>query len=296
MPGRPTHPFSPSRFLWVGRVLWAATAVGAVLAVGDATEGAGSAALAATVVLWACLAAAVVSLIVPSPLGLSVLRAVTPLAVPAAALLLGHGGGALAAVTGLLGLVTSLVVMSAEFGEAMVQASAYGDERRFPLRTPAALLPPIGLSWAVWAAALLGGVTAVAHRAWAAGGALLFVAALLGWFLAPRIHRFSRRWLVVVPAGVVVHDHVVLGETLMVQRTNVQLARLALAGTEAADLTGPAGGHALDIAVKDMVLAVFPASKREPKGRAIHVQSFLVAPARPGRALTALADSKLPVA
>ena len=277
-------------------MLWVATVVSAMIAVSEATDGAGSAAVAVSVVLWACVAAVVVSLIVPSPLGLSVLRAVTPLAVPGGALLLGHGGDLAAALTGLLGLVTTLLVLSAEFAEAMVQASAYGDERRFPLRTPAALLPPIGLSWVVWAAALLGGVTAVAHEAWVPGIALLVLAALLGWFLAPRFHRFSRRWLVIVPAGVVVHDHVVLGETLMVQRTNVQFARLALAGTEAADLTGPAGGHALDIAVKDMVLAVFPASKREPKGRAIHLQSFLVAPARPGRALAAIADSKLPVA
>lgn len=277
-------------------MLWAATAVSAVLAVRAATDGAGTAGLAVSVLLWLCVAAAVVSLIVPSPLGLSVQRAVTPLAVPGGAVLLAHGGDVAAALVGLLGLVTTLLVLSAEFAEAMVQASAYGDERRFPLRTPAALLPPIGLSWAVWAAALLGGVAALAHRSWVAGVALVALALLLGWFLAPRFHRFSRRWLVIVPAGVVVHDHVVLGETLMVQRTNVQLARLALAGTEAADLTGPAGGHALDIAVKEMVLAVFPSSRREPKGRAIHLQSFLVAPARPGRALAAIAEHRLPVA
>jgi hypothetical protein len=82
----------------------------------------------------------------------------------------------------------------------------------------------------------------------------------------------------------------------MVQRTNVAAGRLALADTEAADLTGPAAGHAIDLATRDMVLVVFPSSREHPKGRAIHVQSFLVAPSRPGRALQAMAAAGLPVA
>jgi hypothetical protein len=50
---------------------------------------------------------------------------------------------------------------------------------------------------------------------------------------------------------------------------------------------------ALDIAVRDMVLVVFPSTETEPTGRAIHVQSFLVAPTRPGRALQAMSDARL---
>jgi hypothetical protein len=95
---------------------------------------------------------------------------------------------------------------------------------------------------------------------------------------------------------VVVHDHMALGETLMVQRPNVALARLALADTQAADLTGPAAGHAVELSVREMVLAVLPTTRDNPKGKALHVASFLVAPSRPGRALRAMADAKLPVA
>jgi hypothetical protein len=104
------------------------------------------------------------------------------------------------------------------------------------------------------------------------------------------------RWLVLVPAGLVVHDPVVMGETLMVPKGNVAMVRLALADTQAADLTGPAAGVALDIAVHEMVLAVFAANRTQPKGKAIHVQSFLVAPTRPGRALHALTSAGIPVA
>jgi hypothetical protein len=87
-----------------------------------------------------------------------------------------------------------------------------------------------------------------------------------------------------------------MGETLMVPKANLEVARLALADTQAADLTGPAAGVALDIAVREMVLAVFAPTRTQPKGRAIHVQSFLVAPSRPGRALQALSAAGLPVA
>ncbi|MDO8363753.1 MAG: hypothetical protein Q7V88_12710, partial [Actinomycetota bacterium] len=127
------------------------------------------------------------------------------------------------------------------------------------------------------------------------GAVLVVLGAGLGWLLLRSSHRLSRRWLVLVPAGVVLHDHLVLSETLMVQRVNLSLARLALDDTEAADLTGPAAGHALEVSVHEMVLAVLASTASEPKGKALHMQSFLVAPSRPGRALAAAAHRKLPV-
>ena len=81
----------------------------------------------------------------------------------------------------------------------------------------------------------------------------------------------------------------------MMQRNNVAVVRLAPADTEAADLTGPASGHALEVVVHDMELVVLAPTIAEPKGRALHVQSLLVAPSRPGRALRALAAAKVPV-
>ena len=163
------------------------------------------------------------------------------------------------------------------------------------MRVPAALLLPMAMSWIVWCAFALVGVLLLCARQWVAGTATTLAAALLTWLLSRRFHRLSQRWLVVVPAGVVLHDAVVLGETLMLQRSNVTLAQLAPADTQAADLTGPAAGHALEITVREMALAVLAATHAEPKGKALHVQSLLVAPSRPGRALRALAAAKVPV-
>jgi hypothetical protein len=246
---------------------------------------------------WLVVAVIVVALVVPSAIGLTALRMVAPLTVAIAvtAVVLG-ASAAIGAVAIALAAVVALLAMSGEVGEAMVQGSAYGKEHRLPLRPPAALLLPVTVSWVVWAAAVITAALLLGAQQWVSGIAATTLAMSLTWLLATRSHRLSLRWLVLVPAGLVVHDPVVMGETLMVPRANVAVARLALADTQAADLTGPAAGVALDIAVRDMVLAVFAPTRTQPKGRAIHVQSFLVAPSRPGRALHAMEAAGFPVA
>ena len=288
---------APRSMLWALRTL----VVGLAPALAFATDGAVDqrAAVAGTVatVAWGAVVAVVlVALMAPSPLGLTVTRTTLPLLVPGAAVALAMGAGPAWGVAALaLSLLATLVAFTAETAEAFVQAAAYGDERRLPLRAPAALLVPMVLSWVVWCALALAAALALCAGAWLPGVALSLVAAVLAVPLFTRFHRFSRRWLVLVPAGVVLHDHVVLGETLLLMRPNVALARLAPASTEAADFTGPAAGHAVELTVRDMVLALLAATPANPKGKALHVQSLLVAPSRPGRALRALATAKVPV-
>ena len=285
--GRPTNLVTPDSFLWLFRIVWVALAI----AVATALDGTMAAAA-----WWVLVAVAAVALTVTGPLGLTVVRLATSLAAPVAVVAWIDGAStAFGAAITLVALLATFVAASAEVGEAMVQGAAYGDEFRFPLRLPAAMFIPVALMWLVWAAAVLGGTLLVVNERWIVGVVVAGVAAAATWWLGPRFHRLSRRWLVLVPAGVVVHDQVLMAETMLVQRTNIAAARLALAGSEAFDLTGPAGGHALDIAVRDMVQAIFPASAKEPTGRAVHLQSFLVAPSRPGRVLQAMAERKLPV-
>jgi len=287
---------APRSMLWALRAL----VVGLAPALAFATDSAVDqrAALAGTVatVAWGAVVAVVlVALVAPSPLGLTVTRTTLPLLVPGAAVALATGAATWGVAALALALLATLVAFTAETAEAFVQAAAYGDERRLPLRAPAALLVPMVLSWVVWCALALAAALALCAGAWLPGVALSLVAAVLAVPLFTRFHRFSRRWLVLVPAGVVLHDHVVLGETLLLMRPNVALARLAPASTEAADFTGPAAGHAVELTVRDMVLALLAATPANPKGKALHVQSLLVAPSRPGRALRALATAKVPV-
>jgi hypothetical protein len=106
----------------------------------------------------------------------------------------------------------------------------------------------------------------------------------------------SLRWFVLVPAGVVVHDPVVLADTFPLRTAQVASIGLAPADTQAADLTGPASGYAIEVATTESVTAVFAFTPSEPNGRAIHLRSFLIAPSRPGRVLRSARARGLPIA
>ncbi len=128
------------------------------------------------------------------------------------------------------------------------------------------------------------------------GIALSALALLALWVFPRRWHLLSRRWLVFVPAGVVVHDRVVLAETLMVRRVEVSKMQLALAGTGALDLTGPATGHAVEIDTVTPVTVLKAATARGGEAQTLHASAMLVSPSRPGRALAEAERRKLPVA
>lgn len=289
---------STNSALWATRFSWLAATVLVPLAINSSARGRTSLAESVAFAAWWIVAGAVVvALVVCGPVGLTVVRMLVPCAIPAAGSSLVLGAGALTGVAALaIATLVTLSAFMAETGEACVQVSAYGDERRLPLRVPAAMLIPITIAWLLWVATSLAGVLMLAAERLLMGTVLIAVTIVLTWLIFQRLHRFSCRWLVSVPAGVVIHDPVVLGETLMVLRPNVLHARLALAGTEAADLSGPAAGHALEITMREMVQVVFAATAAKPKGSAIHAQAVLVAPSRPGRALGALADRKIAVA
>ncbi len=287
MPSAGSRLLAASTALWGPRILWLAVGVAGAWSIGDSLDGR-SQAVRVTVMIaaWSVWGIGVVALVVPSPLGLTVMRMLCVLTCGAAVVSWAGGaaaapGGAFVACT----LICAVLVGGADFGQCCVQASAYGDERRFLLRPPAAFVVPIAVAGLLWGAAMLAGPLLLAAEQWVVGGLITVVAVLLTWLLLPRFNTMSRRWLVLVPAGVVLHDQVVLAETLMISHADVAGIDLALAGTEAADFTGPASGHAIEIGLRTMVTALLAPTKTTSRGTALHVQSFLVAPTRPGAVL-----------
>ena len=246
---------------------------------------------------WGLWAVAALGLAIASVWSLTVVRLVVPLALPAT--VAAGVGGAPATDLLLLGgpsIIATAAVMTAEFGRQWVQASAYGDEERFPLRFPVGAGLAAIVTWLIWAPALIAGPLLSAAESWIAG-VLVSLLALAGTILlGPRWHRLSLRWFVLVPAGVVVHDPVVLADTFPLRTAQVASIGLASADTQAADLTGPASGYAVEIATTESVTAVFAFTPAEPNGRAIHLRSFLIAPSRPGRALRSAHARGLPMA
>lgn len=272
---------------WLLRLLWLLTGLAGSAAL-DGALGTGAGATAARIALGAGWVGGVAAMTVPAVRSLTAVRVIVPLAVPAAVAMWIGGADDVDAVLALAtSAIATVVACSAELGRAFVQASAYGAEDRHPLRPPAAYLAAAIASWVLAAAGLTIGLSLVAASRWTAGVPVAAVGAAVAIWSVPRWHRLSRRWLVVVPIGLVLHDHLVLAETLMLRRHEIAGLALAPADTEAADLTGPAGGHAIEIRTTSPVTAVYAGTPRGPGGRAIHLTACLVAPSRPGRALAA---------
>jgi hypothetical protein len=283
---------------WVARLGWVLVAVIGGSAVESAVDGR-SAAVAWTAAVggWALWAVAALGLAIASVWSLTVVRLVVPLALVTT--VAAGIGGATAVELLLLGgpaIAATAAAMTAEFGRQWVQASAYGEEDRFLLRFPVGAGLAAIVTWILWAPALVAGPLLIAARSWIAGAVLCVLAVGGALLLGPRWHRLSLRWFVLVPAGVVVHDPVVLADTFPLRTAQIASIGLATADTEAADLTGPASGYAIEIATTESVTTVFAFTPAEPNGRAIHLRSFLIAPSRPGRALRSAKARGLPVA
>jgi hypothetical protein len=277
---------------WVVRAAWVGVLLSGGRAIDDATGSDATVAWLAFVGWVAGVAALAVHAVVT----LTATRVVVPVSVVAAVVTWASGASAVngAVFTG-AALVATVVALSSDFGRVFVQSSAYGDEDRYLLRPPLAYLMVAVLAWSLWAAATVGAGVAVATGHVVTSVVLLVVVAAGAVLGFPRWHLLARRWIVLVPAGVVVHDHLVLAETLMVRRADLARLGLAPAGTDAADLTGPATGHAIEIRTHTAVTALLGITPDHPGGQAIHLTGCLVAPGRPGRVLEAAERRRFPV-
>lgn len=282
---------------WIARLGWIAVAVIGGAAVQSAVDGRSTAVAWTTAIGgWTSWAVVALALAIASVRSLTIVRVGAPLAL-VATVVAGIGGASAVELIalGVPAVLTVGAVSSAEFGRQFVQASAYGDEERFPLRMPVAAGTAAVVAWLLWAPAVIVGPLLLAARQWVPGTVLTALALAGVVFLGSRWHRLSQRWFVLVPAGVVLHDPVVMADTLPLRSSQVAQLALAPADTQAADLTGPASGYAVEVSLTESVTAVFAFTPSEPNGRAIHLTAFLVAPSRPGAVLAAAAGRGLPV-
>ena len=250
----------------------------------------GAANTTVTVALWLAYGVVLAALLLPGARALTVVR----IGVPAGFLELTAGanypedgayGYGLFAFVGLMAAMGCVgLVMTSAYAEAQVDAASYGDERRFLLRPPGpvvvALVVPM---WAVAVAGVAIGPLLLADRGWAAG----VVAAALGLpaaaFAAHTLFRLARRWLVFVPNGLVVHDHLAVAEPLPVGRRGVDSIGPAQADTTAADLTAQAFGMALELRLTEPVKASVMTGRNRSETR--QLTALLVSPSRPAAVL-----------
>jgi len=253
---------------WPVRVLWIAFAL--------APNGFG-------IIAWILWAVVAIGTWILHPVSLTTIRCLAPIVVfysAVYALSVSLNSLNIAVVT--CGIISLMLMFTADYGSAHVQAGAYGNERRFLLRIPAPVVLPTLITWALFATVLVVLENAVQSENYALGLPLLLALIAMSWKFAPQMHRLSKRWLVRVPAGWVVHDDLLLAENLLVRSHNLVAINFALADSEALDLSGMTRGVPIQISLREMTdVRLSQLGARLLKTMdVLHVQAFLVATTR----------------
>ena len=252
---------------------------------------------AGSAALWAVWAANLLAMLVPAPVTLTVVRIVAPAAPVAAiwAAVTGRPSASSAAAALVSTLGAAALALAPAVGRAFVNAPAYPNERRHLLRLPGALL--IGLVPLAWAV-VVAVPPAVVLLAAADMGLWATVALVFGApaavSAARSLHSLSKRWLVLVPAGLVLKDAMALVDPVLFRRQVVLALRPAPAGSDSLDLTLGAPGLALEILLTEKVPMTLVRAK-ERRGEAGASARLLVTPTRPGAVLADAAQRLLPV-
>ena len=253
---------------WPIRVLWIAFAL--------APNGFG-------VVAWILWAVVAIGTWIHHPISLTTIRCLAPIVVfYSVVYALSESLSSLNIAVVTCGIISLMLMFTADYGSAHVQAGAYGNERRFLLRIPAPVVLPTLITWALFATVLEVLENAVQSENYVLSIPLLLALIAMSWKFAPQMHRLSKRWLVRVPAGWVVHDDLLLAENLLVRSHNLVAINFALADSEALDLSGMTRGVPIQISLREMTdVRLSQLGARLLKTMdVLHVQAFLVATTR----------------
>ncbi len=281
---------------WIYRACWLLLPVVAGPAIGDAfADASRPVQLVSALLAWATWGVCLTASLVPRSTTLTAIRLITPGAVALsgwAAVGADRPGWAAAGLA--LAVVASIAVLSPSVADVFVDGSSYGDERRVSLRVPLTIaLVPVPLAWAVLAAASVTGPLLLAARQWVLGALVTAVGAAVVAKLVERFHLLSRRWLVFVPAGVVVHDALQLTEPILVHKKMLSRLGPAPADTDALDITGGALGLALELrSIEPIEIGI-----RKGRSEVEHtdITALLVTPGRPATTLEVAESRRLPV-
>jgi len=220
--------------LWLLRIAWVALPLTAGPAASAALRDWSDAPrLVAEILLWLAWAAGLLATIAPRPVALTALRTIAPTFFVLALVAAFSGEPSTTATVAALvtTLITAVLTSAPDIAIAAANALAYGDELRVPLRVPPALfLAPIPLARALVVIGVTAGPLLLADDRIVLGLVALVVGVPVAVVLTAALHRLSRRWAVLVPAGFVVVDPMTLAD-------NVLFPREGIAGMQAADAT-----------------------------------------------------------
>lgn len=283
---------------WPARATWALLPLMLGPALGAALDDRSRAvSLCGAGLAWGTWVVVLIAVLLPRTVSLTMLRIAAPLALVVANWAALAGERTLLDGIAVAGAAVALVAAYSPLtGDTFVNGSAYGDERRLPLRVPGALLfGPVPLAGLVAVAGPVAGPLLLAARQWVAGAIVLAVGLPLAVLACRSLHGLSRRWVVFVPAGVVLHDHHTMVDPVLFPRRLI--AGLGPARAEvlagSVDLTARSFGLALELRLSEPVEL---APRRPDKAvEIVPVTGVLFTPTRPGALLAEATRRRLPV-
>lgn len=281
---------------WLARIGWAALPLTVGPALADALRPASvDVRVVASTIAWAAWVVGLVATLVPRTTSLTVVRIGAPAALAAALWgALGASVDASDVVALTWSTLTVAVALTPTTADAFVDGSSYGPERRMALRTPGPLLfGPVVLAWAVVAAGVASGPLLLAAHQWVAGLLALLAGGPAALVAARALHGLSRRWVVFVPAGVVIHDPLALTEPVLFLRDRVRRIGPAERGTDSLDLTARAVGLALALDLTETTTVGLRRGRRPAE--LVGANGILFTPGRPGSLLAEARRRRLPV-
>jgi hypothetical protein len=280
--------------IWFARIAWIVLPLSVGAAVQNATRDWSTAtALTLAVLLYGAWLIATIALLSLRPWSFTLLRVVAPTAVGVALWAALDGDATLRWVAFAHAVVAAVLVLRAPIANAAAGAAAYGDERRFALRVPLAMGLLAVVVVAVVAAGVATGPLLLAGHHWIVGT----IALLIGWPLAAgglrSVHSFERRFIVLVPNGLVVSDPLVIGDPVLLPRDRMVAVRVAPSSA--------LGDHVVDTRLGALVGGIVvemdeAASFGLRRGRApIRADGVAFTPLQTPLVIRALAAHRLPV-
>jgi hypothetical protein len=287
---------------WAPALVWLSLPLTAGSSFANALDDRASAiSLTAVIGLWLLWVVGLIAALTPSSVSLTTLRILMPASVVAAAwAALVVPDSAAFAESAALGVTSLCAVLSlsAGVGYTFINGSSYGDERRFPLRPPGPIVcGPVELVWVAMVASVFAGPMLLAAKQWIPGAAISVLAVALVIGGARALHQLSKRWLVFVPAGIVLVDRTTLLDALLVQRHTVGSIGLADKDSSATDLSAGALGIQVEVRLSTAD-SIIPTPLRRDRHKIVEpldVNAVRFTPSRPGWVLDAARERRFTV-
>ena len=243
-----------SLVVWLLRAAWVTLPLTAGGVVSDAVMSwSTSSTVVAAILSWSTWGVGTVALLAPRPVGLTFIRGAAP-AMLLVVVLAGTDAGADGVMAIAFAALTFVLALAPPFAFAAANGPAYGDEIRFPLRIPPALfLGPLPAAVGLLGAGVAAGPLLLGAERWLWGVTATVLGLPTAALAARSLHGLSRRWSVVVPAGLVLADPAVLSDPVLFRTERIvalrPLAPRARAGSDETDLRLGAARGGVELAL-----------------------------------------------